>query len=213
MKTIGVVLSAGVGARFKNDLPKQYHILNGKTVISYVIDTLRKSSQVDDILVMCGDEYYCQKVAKEYDVKTLIGGATRNMTVKNALNYITESGEYNKVLFLDSARPNQKVDYIDGCVELLDEYDCVITTQYITDSLGSYKESFVDRKEYYLIQTPECFKVEALKDFDENSTCTAIVQQLDETSKIYCNYNLLNNIKITYENDIALASIIMKDNL
>lgn len=213
MKTIGVVLSAGVGARFKNNLPKQYHILNGKAVISYVIDTLKASEKVDDILVMCGDEYYCEKIAEEYDVKTLVGGASRNMTVKNALDYIIGSGDYNKVLFLDSARPNQKVEYIDGCVDLLDEYDSVITTQYITDSLGSYNENYVDRKEYFLIQTPECFKVDVLKDFDESSNCTAIVQQLDENAKIYCNYNLPNNIKITYENDIALASIIMKDNL
>ena len=213
MKTLGVILSAGIGARFKDKTPKQYHYLGNHEVISYVIDALKESDKIDDIVVVCGDEFYRAEVSKKYNVETILGGDTRNKSVKNAILYAREKNVYDKILFFDSARPNQNKDYINECVQKLEEYDCVITTQYITDSLCKFDDCQINRKDYFLVQTPECFLLKNLDKFDENSDYTAIVQQLPKTSKIYCNYNLPNNIKITYENDIEIAKVIMKDKL
>ena len=196
MKSIAVVLSAGTGNRFNNTLPKQYHILNGKRVVGYVIKALNKS-KIDEIIVMCGNQEYCDMISSEYNVKTFIGGNTRNETIANALSYIRANyDDEAKVLFCDSARPNLKSEYVNECLDLLNENDCVITTQKITDSLGNINFDRLDRENFYLIQTPECFKLGALKNFDKNKECTAIMQQLDPECKIYKNFNCKNNIKI-----------------
>ena len=211
MSSIAVILSAGVGTRFGADLPKQYQKVNDKMVISYVVEAL-KASKVDEIIVACSNEYFSNLIQEKFGLKTILGGETRNITISNSLKYITEKTTHNKVLFCDSARPNLNANYVNECVDKLDEYDSVITTQKITDSLGGVEEINLDRSKYFLIQTPECFKIDALKNFDINSTCTAIVQQLDKTCKIYNNFNLQNNIKITYANDLLLATNILRSN-
>lgn len=210
MSSIAVVLSAGVGTRFGNDLPKQYHKVNNKMIIAYVVEAL-KESNIDEIIVACSNTYFCKLIETELGLKTIIGGDTRNITIHNSLKYIRENTKHSKVLFFDSARPNITPQYINECISKLDDYDSVITTQKITDSLGSFENIDLDRTKYMLIQTPECFKIEALDNFDINSTCTAIVQQLDKNAKIYYNFNLLNNIKITYAGDLKIASIILED--
>lgn len=211
MSSIAVILSAGVGARFGAELPKQYHKINNKMVIGYVVDALRKS-KVDEIIIVCANDYFSNLLNKEYNITTILGGETRNITISNALEYIKNKTTHNKVLFLDSARPNLTPEYVNECIEKLDEYDSVITTQKITDSLGGCEEINLDRSKYFLIQTPECFKLEALKNFDINSSCTAIVQQLDKSCKIYNNFNLPNNIKITYSKDLQIAEFLLANN-
>ncbi len=210
MSSIAVILSAGVGQRFGDNLPKQYHKVNGKMVVTYVVEALKKSN-VDEIIVACGNEDFQAMIEEEFNLKTILGGETRNITIQNALDYIRKNTTHDKVLFCDSARPNLTPEYANECINALDEYDSVITTQKITDSLGHIDEVNLDRSNYYLIQTPECFKLNALDNFDINSTCTAIVQQLDKSKKIYNNFNLKNNIKITYVDDLKIASILLKE--
>ena len=210
MSSIAVVLAAGVGSRFGANLPKQYHEINGKMVIEYVINALKKS-KINEILVVCGNEHFAQIITTRYGLKTIIGGETRNMTINNALAYIRENTNHDKVLFCDSARPNLNAAYINDCIEKLDIYDSVITTQQITDSLGQVDQINLNRENYFLIQTPECFRIAALKNFDVKSSATAMVQQLEEDKKIYRNFGLKNNIKITYKEDLKLAAALIKE--
>lgn len=210
MSSIAVVLAAGVGTRFGADLPKQYNKINGKMVISYVIEALKKT-KINEIIVVCGNEYYAQRVANWFGIKTIVGGKARNISVKNALDYIYQNTKHEKVVFCDSARPNLDPEFVDDCIDKLDEYDSVITAQHITDSLGHNNKINLNREDYFLIQTPECFKLSVLKNFDVKSETTAIVQQLGDDKKVYCNFGLKNNIKITYKDDLEIASILLKE--
>lgn len=208
MSSIAVVLSAGVGARFGTDFPKQYHEINGRMIITYVIDALQ-ASQIDEIIVVCGNTHFAKLVTDKFNLKTIIGGNTRNISIKNALDYVNNYTKHDKILFCDSARPNLNAAYINDCLKKLDAFDSVITTQKITDSLGKSNKIALNREDYFLIQTPECFKVPALKNFKLNSKATAIVQQLARHKSIYYNFNLKNNIKITYQEDLKLAAALM----
>lgn len=53
----GVILSNGVGSRFGTDLPKQFNIVAGSTVISYSIEALLKSKSVYKILIVTDEQY------------------------------------------------------------------------------------------------------------------------------------------------------------
>lgn len=200
---IAVVLAGGVGSRYGGDMPKQYCMLNNKEVISFAIDEAKKSEKIDRIIVVC-DGKYQDRIAKQYGVEVCDGGATRNMSVDNALQYIRKNKyDCKKIIFLDSARPLIKSSLINEYMDKLDEFDCVITGQKIVDSLGKYGSRYVNREDYYLIQTPEACKFDLLcSSFDRDSDKTAICQLMPDNSTLYVSFKMKNNMKITYMGDI-----------
>ncbi len=56
-----IVLAAGKGVRMRSDLPKVVHQLNGKPLVSYVVDNLKEAG-VDDVIVIVG---YKSHIVKE----------------------------------------------------------------------------------------------------------------------------------------------------
>lgn len=201
---IGVVLAGGRGNRYGSNVPKQYLQLANHEVINYAINALKNSNVIDVIVVAC-DKQYQERIRKQYDVEVSDGGDTRNITVQNTLDYINKNyTNVKKIIFVDSARPLCRgVDVVE-CIKALDHNDSVITGQKITDSLGSYTCRNLNREDYYLVQTPEAFRYDVINhNFDINSTCTALYQQIPEDSSLYVYFGMKNNMKITYPGDIG----------
>lgn len=207
---IGVILAGGVGNRFGSSTPKQYNLINGKQVISYVVDAFRKSKQTDAVIIVAAKPYL-QDLADRYHVPTVEGGVERNETVYNALQYIrTNYPACTKVIFADSARPMLTPVYIDRVYSLLDEHAAVITTAKITDSLAYLDTGLVPREDYRLIQTPEAFRFATLDGFDPGDASTAIMQQCNSNDIYYCD-ELSYNFKITYPRDLKIAQVLLEE--
>ena len=206
-----IIMVGGIGARFAADLPKQYHRLGGKEVIGYVVEAAKNSKKTNSVIIAAKNKY-SQSLGNKYELECIRSGNTHNQTVKNSLEYISvHYPSCEKVVFLDSVRPFVTGSLIDRYIDLLDEYDSVITAERITDSLGKYGEIFIDRNRYYHIQKPESFKFPLLNSvFSESSSCTAIVQQLPQNARIYPCFDLQQNMKITYANDLVIAEALMK---
>ena len=210
---IVVILAGGSGVRFNSNKPKQYHQLLGKEVISYTVSAVQEAQLCDTVIIAAHDPYLMQ-LAERYGVNCCKGGQTHNETVSNALVHINENyPTCCKVLFADSVRPLITADLIDKYFLLLDEFDSVITAQYVTDSLGKEGEQFVSRDRYYLIQKPEAFKFNILSQvFDVNSQTTAIVQQMPKDSKVNKYFDMRYNLKITYLEDLQIAEALLSKN-
>ena len=208
---IAVVLAGGVGNRYGGNIPKQYLKLKGKEVLWYAVNAAKQSELADRIIVVC-DKAYQDRIANEYGVEVCDGGNTRNISVFNALQYIEKRGyECDKIIFLDSARPLIKSELIDDYLKKLDEYDCVITGQKIVDSLGKYGTRYVNREDYYLIQTPEACNFGLLRSsFDKDSDKTAICQLMPEGGSLYVSFKMKNNMKITYNGDLEYIEQFME---
>ncbi|MDE6302256.1 MAG: 2-C-methyl-D-erythritol 4-phosphate cytidylyltransferase [Clostridia bacterium] len=208
-KNIGVVLAGGSGVRFGSSLPKQYQQINQKDVIGYVIDAFRESASIDDVFVVAHHDYISY-VNEKFQIDTIAGGDNRNITVYNALQHICSNfPDCENVVFADSARPLLKPNVLDDICELLNENDAVITTAKITDSLGYKDNSLVDRNDYYLVQTPEAFRIECLKGFKPDSDATAIIQQ-STCRNVYHYDKMLYNLKITYPDDLIIAKALLE---
>ncbi len=211
---IGVILSGGNGARFGSETPKQYLDLNGCAVIEYSFRAFAASEMLDACIVMVSPDYYNETLGCEkYNIVPVLGGDSRNASLKNAIDYIAEKYPSCKKIFIhEAARPFLTTEIIDDYINKLEEFDAVITTKKITDSLGSVKEWYVNREEYFLIQAPEAFQYQKLKEsFSQESSITATVQQLPKNSKVYRNFSFVNNLKITYPEDLILAEKIMSE--
>lgn len=208
---IGLILSSGEGRRFNSSIPKQYCLLNEKEVIEYSIKAMKECTGLDAFIVMC-NHCYIEPLQKKYGVMCIEGGATRNESLHKGLEYIKENyGDCRKVFIQEAARPFVTAAIISQYIQLLEKYDAVITTKKITDSLGGTEEWIVDREQYFLVQAPEAFDFGKLyESFKPDSPITATYQQLPVGSKVYCNYDFENNLKITYSNDLKLAELMMK---
>jgi len=209
---IGVILSGGTGSRFGANLPKQYLPLCGKRVIEYSIRAFEECEELDVYLIMAAEEYCTTPfLAMSQKGKVVPGGNSRNASLKAALLYIEKQyPECKKVFIHEAARPFLRSGIITDYMQKLDEFDGVITTKKITDSLGSVKEWYVNREEYYLIQAPEAFRFPLLNCyFKADSPITATSQQLPENSRVYQNFSFVDNLKITYPEDFLVAEYMM----
>lgn len=203
---IAVVLAGGLGQRFGSVVHKQYLKLNGKEVVSYSLERLRKCKFIDKVLLVVDEcEFESKYIENKYKVECVCGGETRNLSIKNALNYIKEHYSCEKILFQDATRPLIQTEYFDQCMQAFENCDCVVSYQEITDSLCDENNKFVDRNTYKLIQTPEIFLFDQLfKVFDPNSPNTTIVSQLKNPKIKFIKSNYFS-FKITYPGDLFLA--------
>ena len=215
---IVTILASGVGARFGSNVPKQFHKINGKMVIEYVVDAILQAKKVDKILIVTNVEAnksYLTVFAGNDKVDFAEGGDTRNRSLANALEYIKSNYNCDKIIVCDAVRPMITGELIDKYFDLLDDSAAVVTAQSITDSLGCYDSQRVYRDRYYLMQSPEGFDFNLLyESFDPESDLTEVTQQLPENSKIELCFDFQNNFKLTYPADLKYleALINARDN-
>jgi len=207
----GLILSAGSSVRFGGGCPKQFCTLLDKETISYSIEVLKESPNVDAVIVSTSFEFL-ERIKNQYGIDVTVGGDSRNQSLSNGLEYIKRHyADCERVFINEAARPFITVDLVDDYLAKLEDYDAVITTQHITDSLGNYGKHTTDRSQYYLIQAPEAFRFDLLyKHFRAKSSLTATVQQLPCDSSIYYNFDFRHNLKITYPEDIVVAESLMR---
>lgn len=213
-----VILASGVGSRFGSNVPKQFHKINGKMVIEYVVDAIFEAKTVDKVLIVTNIEAnksYLTNLAADDRVDFVNGGETRNYSLVNALQYINDNYDCDKVIVCDAVRPMITGELMDKYFAFLDDNAAVVTAQAITDSLGCYDIQKVYRDRYYLMQSPEGFDFKLLYDnFDPESKLTEVTQQLPESSKIKLYFDFNNNFKLTYPADLKYleALINARDN-
>ena len=212
---VGIILAAGLSERFKSTVHKQYLKLNGKEVIFYSIDAMKKAECFDKVIVVVDqDEYLEGYIGNKYSVECICGGDTRNKSIYNALEFVHSNyPDPEKIVFHDCSRPFIKSDDFKFCIKELDRYNGIAMSNDITDSLVTKDGIFVNRREFLLIQTPEAFKFDIIyNDFDINKNDTTIINQIKDKSKIYLYSNSSFNFKITYPQDLFLAEQLMRIN-
>ena len=213
MSSIGIILAGGIGARFGADKPKQYCEIFGKEMIWYTIEAFKKAKSIDDFIVVVDkNEMKSGRLEREYNIKLVEGGASRNQSLKNALDYINEHyPDCEKVIENNAACPMITPELIDEFISLLDEYDFVNTAYKITDALGSYKDRIANREDFYLIQAPDAYRFKLLyKYFDANSPLCHPAHQLPLSSKEYRYFDYTDNYKVTYPDDIKIVEMMME---
>lgn len=204
-----LILSGGKGTRFGSPVPKQYHRIFGRMVISYVLDAVKAARKIDTIIVAGTACPPLNRLKDKYGFETVPGGAVRNETLQNGLDALEKMG-CDKVIILDAVRPLVTAELVDTYMNFLEDgWDAVSTVQPITDSLGCLDQHVVDRSRYYLMQSPEAYDFHLLyKHFDKTSHLTEVAHQLPETTRLMLYKDFPQNPKLTYpweKSEIAYA--------
>lgn len=212
-RNIGIVLAGGIGQRFGGDKPKQYFKILGKEMIAYSIELFRAAKSIDDFVVVLNQEEFANgRIAREYRVRTVCGGKTRNWSFKNALDYIAEAWPgCEKIIENNAACPLTQPETIDDYIAKLDEYDWVQTAIKITDALGSYTDRTVNRDDFFLIQAPDAYRFKDLiKVFNPNHSNGHPAVQLPESARGYNAFQSGPVVKVTNPDDIAIVELLMR---
>lgn len=204
------IMAGGIGNRFRSAIPKQYHFLNGRPVIEYVIEASVKSS-ADEVIVVANKEYR-DELENKYGVFTIEGGKKRNQSISNALINIRDTMQCEKLIIIDAVCPLISPETLNLYFDYLDEFDAVFTASDITTSIGKYDGSLVNCNDYFLIQSPDAYRFNVLSScFNANSNTTTPFYQLEKTAKVKLYYEFKNYIKIVYPHDIAIAEVLLKE--
>ena len=211
--SIGIILAGGVGNRFKGNMPKQYYQINGKEMIWYSINAFWNAFSLDDFVVVVDEaEFDNGRIEREYGVKTVVGGKTRNHSLKNALDYIKSYfPNCKKIIENNAACPMITPRVIDDIIGRLDYYDYVQCTYKITDALGSYSERLVNREDYFLIQSPDAYRFPLLYScFDPENPIGHPAVQLPDDAVGYNYFNFQPNYKVTYPEDLRIVEMLLE---
>ncbi len=217
-KTVtAIIVAAGNSTRFGQGKNKNLFEINEKPIISYSIETFDKSTKINDIILVIkpDEKEYFEGIVKNIDLKKELkyvnGGSTRMESVYNALK-VTNS---DIVIIHDGARPKIREEYIDKCLEQMEEFKGTTVAVKAKDTIKICDDNGVvlettKRANTYLIQTPQCFERETLvklhERFKGNEEITDDCMVLEKGGyKIKVVEGDYTNIKVTTFDDLHLV--------
>ena len=214
-----IIVAGGTGSRMKSQTPKQFELLNKKPVIVYSIEKFLAFNSNIQIIVALAPEYFSllQDIQKEFKLPEIIfanGGETRFHSVKNGLQKV--HADTKIVAVHDAARPLVSLQTIQNIFTSAEKNGAAIPVIEMNESLreiSSQGSKAVNRKDYKVVQTPQCFKKEILlKAYRQDylSTFTDDATVVEATGQqIYLVEGNIENIKITYPRDLLIAASLL----
>mgnify|MGYP006077666071 FL=1 len=215
-----IIPAAGKGSRMRQDTPKQFFNLEGKTILQWVEFIFSNIMSIKSISIAIQPEIkFLDTLGSQFSNKTKIyktGGDTRAQTVLNTINKIKNLvSDDDWILVHDAARVgitelslNNFIDDISshkvGGIMAIPVAD---TVKKVNDNMEIITTE--NREKLWLAQTPQMFRYKilkkALEQFDGTPTDEAeAIESLGLKPKIFKG-NVLNT-KITYEEDLVNAN-------
>jgi len=165
MTTTALIVAAGKGERLGLDMPKQFLPIAGKPVLRWAVEALVRHPAIRAVRVVIGkgQEEQANASLKGLDVGQFIeGGAERADSVRAGLTAI----DGDAVLVHDAARPFCPPEVIDRLLAPLEFFEGAAPVLPVGDTLvraGAELAEPVDRAGLVRVQTPQAFRLDALR--------------------------------------------------
>ncbi|MCK0100904.1 bifunctional 2-C-methyl-D-erythritol 4-phosphate cytidylyltransferase/2-C-methyl-D-erythritol 2,4-cyclodiphosphate synthase [Pseudohalocynthiibacter sp. F2068] len=170
MSTAAIIVAAGRGSRAGGDIPKQYQLLAGQTVLSRTINAFVASPAISEIILVINPEDMTHLDAtvtlpSRPLVRLVNGGETRDASVQAGLEAV--SATCDKVLIHDGARPLVSEGIINRVLDALETSDGAAPALAVTDALWRADAERITKTEprdgLYRAQTPQGFQLSAIR--------------------------------------------------
>jgi 2-C-methyl-D-erythritol 4-phosphate cytidylyltransferase/2-C-methyl-D-erythritol 2,4-cyclodiphosphate synthase len=179
--TTALIVAAGRGERLGGGLPKQYRRICGKPVLRRAVEALASHPAIAKVRVVigAGQQELASDALTGLDVGEFIeGGAQRADSVRSGLTQV----EGDAVLVHDAARPFCPPQVIDRLLASLEFFDGSAPVLSVGDTLARASDRLeepVDRRGLVRVQTPQAFRLAAIRSAYERWTGEA---PTDETT-------------------------------
>lgn len=162
LQTAAVIVAAGQGLRAGQPLPKQFALWRGKPVVRHSAEALAAAGIAPIVVAIPagGEAIAASALAGVPGVRLIIGGATRQQSVRKALDAL-EPDKPQAVLIHDAARPGVSESVIGRLTEALIQNAGAIPVLPVVDSLteadGDLMGQPARRESLRRVQTPQAF--------------------------------------------------------
>ncbi len=156
-----VIVAAGQGLRAGQPIPKQFTVWNGKPVLRHSVEVLQDAELIV-VAIPEGAEAIARECVEGIDnVRLVTGGATRQDSVRLALEAISNTAS-GAVLIHDAARPGLTSDVIARLLGALEKRSGAIPVLPVVDSMIRSEHDLMvgdaKRDELRRVQTPQAFR-------------------------------------------------------
>ena len=214
-----LIVAGGKGLRMGADIPKQFLPVGGKPVLMRTLEAFYAYNQdMRIILVLPHDQQdYWKRLCGEYrfDIPHSIadGGETRFHSVRNGLALVDEPG---LVGVHDGVRPFVSQEVIARCYALAATELAVVPVVKVVETVRRLTDAgsiTVNRDEYRLVQTPQVFDGEVLKQAYSQPYTSAFTDDASVVEAWGVPVTLTEgnreNIKITTPFDLKVAAALL----
>lgn len=219
MYQYALIVAGGKGLRMGSELPKQFLPIGGKPVLMRTIEAFYAyNPEMRIILVLpSSQQAYWAELCREHCFSiahhVADGGETRFHSVRNGLVFVTTPG---LVGVHDGVRPFVAREVIARCYSLAAEKKAVIPVIDVVETvrhLVGEESVTVSRDEYKLVQTPQVFDADLLKQayqqpYTAHFTDDASVVEASGES-VFLTAGNRENIKITTPFDLKIATALL----
>lgn len=224
MKYYAIIVAGGSGSRMQSEIPKQFLLLDGKPILMHTLEAFAKCPLNPELILVLNihqHQYWEELCATHsFHIKhTLVkGGDQRFHSVKNGLKAIKGKGI---VAIHDAVRPLISESLILRSFAAAEANGNAVVGIKPTDSVRSIdaagKTTALNRADLLMIQTPQTFSIEVLRKAyqqpfrNEFTDDASVVEYSGSTINII--EGTRENIKITYPEDLEIATIFIKKGL
>ena len=215
-----IIVAGGMGARMNADVPKQFLLLHGKPILLRTIEAFYQYSSSLKIILGLPEDYIkkwediCHHHKHPLKETIVVGGATRFQTVKRCLDKITDLN--GCVAIHDGVRPFVTKKIIEDSFREAKKGTGAVASLTLKESLRTIKkEGFtlaVDRNEYILVQTPQTFPVNLIKEAYKQQEYPYMTDDAVVAERAGFAITLIpgseRNIKITTPMDLKIANVL-----
>lgn len=220
MKKFALIVAGGSGLRMNAGLPKQFVELDGKPVLMHTIGLFWRFDPETELVVVLPPaemenwEKLCHKHLFQVHHRLVAGGDTRFESVNNGLKLVPDG----TIVFIhDGVRPLVSEKTLSRCFEGALRQGCAIPVLPVVESLRQVSPNgsqTVNRNDFVSVQTPQTFRSEEIK---KAYNCARSHLFTDDASvyeaaglTVHLVEGNRENIKLTFPEDIALASAQLK---
>jgi 2-C-methyl-D-erythritol 4-phosphate cytidylyltransferase len=221
MRTLAIILAAGVGKRMGAATNKQFLLLDNKPIIVHTLQVFEDCRAVDGVYLVVNQKdlpAVQEEILETYRfnkvMKLVIGGRLRQDSVRNGLEAIEHPCDI--VVIHDGARPFITPSFIEKGIFLMEMFDAIIPAIPVKDTIKVVsKEGFVvktlERDSLWHVQTPQTFKYDVISNAYKNGITKKLYGYDDATFLEYSGKKVKviegssYNIKITTPEDLVTA--------
>lgn len=221
-KITALILAAGMGKRMGAGKNKLLVEIMGKSVLAYTLECFDKNGYVDEIIIAAAENELeeikhvaaSSGLSKAYRV--IVGGKNRQESSRIAV-FVADDGI---VLIHDGARALTGNEIINSVIAAAAQLGAAAPGIGVTDTVKRVNDGIItetiNRDELCLIQTPQGFKTELIKEahlkaledgFDATDDC-ALMERMGRSVKL--TEGSVDNIKLTFAKDLGRAEEIIK---
>lgn len=216
-----IIVAGGSGKRMGMDLPKQFIEVAGKPILMHTLEQFHcYDHSLQLILVLPKDQHsYWKELSERYNfsIKHIIatGGKERFHSVKNGLSHCAANG---LIAVHDGVRPLVSKKTIADCFNMAEKNLAAVPVIPANESIRQVineENRAVNRKEFYMVQTPQVFDSKILHKAYEQKFSThftddaSVVEALG--NKVHLVDGNVENIKITRPMDIRIAELLLQE--